>query len=251
MSMFSGCYISQVMCVSSFHEDKTARHQSGAFEGAFHDLVNGQATATNVPDDFPPDIPRLQCQAGKKSVTLSQVNTQLVLRFDKEDSKTFDQTFAIVEKNLRQFWQGVRKLKADADLSELGVVITVNQPSTDPPAVIAENLFKRYFHFEKLGNPVSTAFQVGFESSGLFKNVSISGYEIRAVELQPEPASGPVFVKPSQLPLQESGIEYKFDVNNRPTVLSGQLEAKSAGEDVILAIKSLMFEDTKNLIEWS
>lgn len=249
MAIPKNLHISQILYVATFNNDVDIRHKSGLLEKAFKNVVDAQATSTNIPDSFPPDLPRLTMKSGKKELAVTQQNIQLSLNFDK-DTLSNEEHFNITEKYLRLFWNSYCILVDEFNRKDIGIVVVIREPSNN----ITNRLSETYEKFSKmpiLGELASFEFKAGFKTDDVFKNFSIGLYEIRQ-QIFEQTSINPqqVYLNINQMTLEETGIEYKFDVNNRPSILNNGNYKTDGAEQILTGLKSLLFEDTKSLLNW-
>jgi len=230
-------YISQVICIRTHAKDDDVRHKSKDIETAFRGVIDQQSKQTNVPADFPPEIPRVLMQSGSKNISVSLVNCQLTMSFD--SSTDLQKALGIAEKNLRQFWSGYNQLVPKESRRHSGIVVTANKPSKDEIRVIATELHGRLVKVSPLGEVASCEVRLGYrQPSGLFNNFSVTSYEIRE-QLVEEMKKG--YVDMDSVPVKEWGYELKFDVNSR-SVAGTELATNDTAIDPLLAdLKALIF----------
>ncbi len=76
-------YIDNATYVVSFQRDDKMRLKQADVEKTFGSMFpNIQSISTNLPDEYGPDAPRFIIQTAKKTLTVSQVATQLTLNFE-------------------------------------------------------------------------------------------------------------------------------------------------------------------------
>jgi len=152
-----------------------------------------------------------------------------------------------------QFWQGFCQWKGNDVRDGLGVVVTINCPSKLARHGIAKAIHDRYENIPNFGTLASTQIQCGFlvEEHGLFRNISINGYEIRSTAMLQqstiEQFSAQDFEK---LELSESGFQIIVDVNTKPMAQRGLHISNETGAIVVQNLRSFIFSDGQQFFVW-
>jgi hypothetical protein len=245
-------YIAHATCAISYALDNQIRIRVGDVEQAFQPVINSQANGTNVADSAPPTIPRFTLQSGPKQIAVSQVSAQLDLDFT-SDGKSGVATFEVVKRNFLHFWEGVCRLKSLAELREVGIVLTFHIPKTASQADLAKLIFDRYMRLTPLGAVASTGFTIGFldTEKQIFFNISLESYELRQGVITGDLSNRQnISVDVSTLPVKESGIEVKFDVNSRPMLTAGTPIAKDLGGRLFAELEALALTGGAEFLSW-
>jgi hypothetical protein len=246
-------YLAQATCVISFAPDREIRYKVAEIERAFQSVVGGQATGTNVADTAPPTIPRFTMQSGPKQLSISQVSAQLDLDFSSQ-RKPFESLAPTIRKNLSHFWSGVGAFKSRTEIRDMGLIFTINIPSKLNMGELSAEISKRYIRAPMAGEVVSTSIQVGVLDADkqAFINVTLGAYELRQGRVdKPVPSgAGRITIDLDSLPITETGIEVKFDVNSKPMARkSGELPA-DLDERLFQRIEGLLNDRYKEFLTW-
>jgi len=237
------------MCIVSFPHDDQIRYQVREVESSFHSLHLSQAQSPNLTDEMPSNLPRFILESGSKQVTISQVTAQLTLNFE-DETKSISDTFDVVEKNVKLFWDGIIKLKKVEVLKNLGVVLTISCPTEAKADGIAKSIFTKFSSFPKLGEVASASMQFGFldQSTNLYRNISIGTYEARQGEVKI--AGKKTSVDIESLEVKETGVEIIMDVNTRPMAKSSLPLTEKSGELVLSQLKNFALKDGREFTSW-
>jgi hypothetical protein len=245
------CYISSAVIVAQFKLDQNIRHSTAEIEKCYKEIVGGQAQVSNIPDDYPIELPRVAIQQHNKNLAISQISTQLTMNLDDIKTKDFKEQFSVVEKNAKKFWDATLKFKKVGDLDVLGLVVSTNIPSesVDPMVAVSNEIYDRFIKTDKLSEIILCDVRLGFISEMVYKNFSTAPYEIRATK--PMIATQQlVTIKLEDMEVKESGRSFNFDVNNRPEIKAhGKSSVKSINY-ILDGMNELIFKDTSKLLGW-
>ena len=207
-------YIDNATYVVSFQRNDKMRLRQADVEKTFGLLFpNIQPISTNLPDDYGPDAPRFIIQTAKKSLTVSQVATQLTLNFE-PDLKTLQEQLDIIEKNITSYVLAVKEFIEETYIEHQGFIISLNYRTKQTQQEMSDYLFKRFFSIKPYGEPASTNFKIGFGTSDfLFVNFEVSPYEIREAKFEQGKTR---LLKVDTIPVKETGYNLKVDMNNKP-----------------------------------
>ncbi|WP_031435883.1 hypothetical protein [Methylobacter tundripaludum] len=212
--------IAQALFVIGFPRDSTIRTKQFDIEKALAPLFDGSSVNTNLPDDFNPLAPRVTLQQKQVSAIFSQVTAQLTIDIDNTNGKSTEVIRDSVAKKINLFQSGVDKIIPQQQQRERGLVLTVLYPvdSTQfSDEVVSAYIQSTFFQISPLGEPASTQFNVGYKTKdNYFVTLSVGQYQTFAgdtKDLQPNQ-----WLDIKSLPVSESGIELKIDINSRPLV---------------------------------
>lgn len=189
------------------------RLDAGRAEDAFRGFVHDQSQQTNVPDNAPPQIPRILFNGSKKSISISQMAVQLDLQFQPGE-KAFKDQLGIVKKNATEF---AERLEAGFDVAFgfRALVIQVHLSSKMPQREVQQYL---YDQIVKKPAPLPVAsFQsaMGFAKNDCFVNLNLSVFERRELMVKAD-GNSTVFTT-DEMPVVDSGVNITIDINNKPT----------------------------------
>lgn len=193
------------------------RRRFGQFEEAFGAYITPNATVANLPPNAPPDAPRFMLQSGKKQLLVSGTVAQLNLDFSDGIPRGYD---------LRS---SLRKIAVEADKMDTifghqeefysGVIVTATVPYKDEELVVLADLYKLIHGAEPSEKINAITTSVGVLRSRFNVQTSIGQYKM--VEAQGELSlSGPssIHIDFDFSPSSEDGLEFKWDVNTKPTL---------------------------------
>lgn len=246
------CYLANAICVASFKLDHKLRYKVKEIEQSFLSVFSAQAIGTNVPDSAPPEIPRFTLQNEFNQISITQLSAQLDLNF-RNQNKTYNETTEIIHKNFKNFLCGVFNFKSPNELTEVGMVITINRPLELSQAEVSQKLFDQFIKFNPLGNIASTSFQVGFldKSISIFYNISANYYEMREATFDNVTANQPpIMLDFKNMAIKESGIELKLDVNSRPMFEAKKAVNKELGGMLFGKLKNLVDDYKTTILKW-
>jgi hypothetical protein len=244
-------YLANAVCVISYKLDQNLRFKIKEIEQSFSSVILSQAIGTNVLDSAPPPIPRFTLQSGQKQITISQVSAQLELNF-RDRNKSSDDALRIIQKNFQNFWRGILTFKSTNELIQMGMVVTLNRPLELSQGEISQKLFDRFIKLPAIGEVASTSFQVGFldQSNQIFFNISAATYEMRSATVIGKAGNPNISIDIESLPIEETGIELKLDVNSRPMVKAQVEVTKDLGDMLFKRLSNLTAEHGKSFLEW-
>lgn len=212
-------YIDNATYVVSFQRNEKIRLKQADVERAFGSMFpNVQSIQTNVPDNYEPSAPRFIMQAAKKTLTISQVASQLTLKFQ-SNSKPLSEQLGIIEKNIDSYVLSVKEFMDESCLEQQGFIISVNYKTKQTQQGMSDYLFKRFFSSIKpYGESASTTFKIGFRTPDLlFINFEVLSYEIRETKIE---QGATKILKIDTIPIKEEGYNLKVDINNRPMLMA-------------------------------
>ncbi len=212
--------ISQVLFVIGYMRDSTIRIKQFDIEKALLPLIGGSSVNTNLPDDFNPQVPRVTLRQGKLSVHFSQLTAQLTIDIDNTNGKSLDVIRDSIAKKINLFQSCVDEIIPHEQQRERGLVLTMLYP-VDSTHFSNEAVFahiqSNFFNISPLGEPASAQFNVGYKTNdNFFLTLAVAQYQIAAGDIAA--ISATQYVDINTLPVIESGIELKIDVNSRPLV---------------------------------
>lgn len=234
--------IGQVVFVVSFERDATIRTRQFEIEKAFESLVHGPSVNTNMPDDHPPQAPRI-ILGGQHQVTalFSQVMAQLTISVDNSNDKPLETIIASITKKINLFQNCLDTIVPHGQQRERGIVLTVVYPldSTKfPDEVVFGYIQNKFLKVEPRGVPASVQFTAGYRTDdNYFFTLTLAQYQKFKSEIISPDISTTQFIDISSLPVVESGLELKVDVNSRPL-----LKNIVQPEDVTSAILKKAFD---------
>lgn len=250
MPLFRNKYISHAVFAAQFRElDERVRLKQAEFETAFSAVFRNQSQQTNVPDNGDPTLPRILLLEGPKQLMLTQRSCQLDLNFEPGRFNFADQV-KIVFSNIEEIALLLPKFKKKEDYGTLAVILSVNYASDQSREELVSYLHERFSKIKPEGVPASFAIKSGYLVDGdLFLNLELDVYEMRKGKIE-NPTGQPMVITPEHLsafPIQETGINLKVDVNDKPqwlgksegrfdyvTVLRTALDAASERADGLL-----------------
>jgi len=239
MLNLSNKLIDQVLFVIGYTRDSTIRTKQFDIEKALLPLIDGQSINTNLPDDFNAQAARVSLSRGRLSVHFSQVTAQLKIDIDNTNGKSIEVIRDSIAKKINLFQTCVDKIIPHEQQRERGLVLSALY-SIDSTKYSDEAIFEyiqsNFFKVSPLGKPASAQFNIGYKTNdNFFITLSVMQYKIAGGEI-PAISDRQSFDLMS-LPVIDSGIELKIDVNSRPLV-----DMEDQQTDVTTAILKKSFD---------
>jgi hypothetical protein len=212
--------ITQALFVIGFERDFSIRTRQFDIENVLQPLVKSPSINTNLPDDFNPTAPRVTLGREQVSVHFSQIAAQLTINVDNTNGKPLEVIQDSIIKRVNLFQNCVDKIIPREQQRERGLVLTVKYP-VDSTKFNDEAVFKyiqsRFLRVTPLGAPASAGFNVGYKTEdNFFATLSVADYKMVSSEIPAMSTSQ--WLDFYTLPVIESGIELKIDINSRPMV---------------------------------
>lgn len=212
--------IAQALFVISFTRDSTIRTKQFDIEKAMAPLLGGSSVNTNLPDDFNPQAPRVTIGQGQVSVHFSQIAAQLTIDVDNTNGKSVEVIRDSIDKKINMFQSCVDKIISHERQRERGLVLTLHYfvDSTQfSDEAVFDYIQSKFFQISPLGKPASAQFSVGYKTNDNFF-VTLSVAQYNQYNIAAGMSSENQWVDIKTLPIINSGIELKIDVNSRPLV---------------------------------
>lgn len=110
-----------------------------------------------------------------------------------------------------------------------GVIVTAAIP-TDAASLAeaAQHAAAAVISLELPGTMRSFQVQIGHEEDGLYKTITISGYEVRNAQVELKPGQMMVEIDDSNSTIEDSGVAMVVDVNNKPSSTGNNVVALPA-----------------------
>lgn len=205
-------YISNAYIVINFLKDVDIRGKQVAIEKAYNKIIKGQSVSTNVSDKDVPDKPRFILNDNKKQLLVSQVSSQLTLKFD--SSIQINNQFDTIKKYVEWMMLGTSEFIDKGNLLETGLVATVNYPSKQNIQQINSYIYNNFIKANSFGSIETASCRMGFKTDELFINIELNAYELREGTIKP--TGDTMYIKSTDIPLIEVGLQTKIDINNKP-----------------------------------
>lgn len=214
--------IAQAIFVIGYVRDPLIRTKQFDIEKSFQTLIPAASTNTNLPDNFNPQAPRVTISQGLVSVQFSQVSAQLTIDIDESAEPSIDEIKDTVTAAVILFQSCLYNVVSPENQLERGLVLAVKY-LVDINAYKDEDIFQyiqsRFITIPALGIPASASLNIGYKTvDNYFINFGISQYKMVSGEM-PVGQEG-FLLDLSKLPISETGIELKIDINSRPLVNS-------------------------------
>lgn len=222
-------------------------HQALA-EDVFSDFANASLQMTPYPDNADPSAPRMVFQTNRKSVLISQARCQLDFSFS-ENSSGFAKQLAIFQKNSEEFYLlATQKFKV-CDYGLSAAMLDINYRSNSSNEETHGYLVERFVK-STLNYPVaSIQLAIGFKVDDYYVNVSSQVYERRSFEVKQNSNMKPekLHVRLEDMNLDERGISFKLDVNNRPLLTGGQFKLADDAQQTLGKLNNFLINDFNTL----
>jgi len=231
--------IAQALFVVGFVKDASIRTKQFEIEKALAPLIAEPSVNTNLPDNFDPRAPRVTLSNGSISAHFSQTTAQLTIGIEDSERNDVDGVKSKIAHCVTLFQECVDKVISKESQKETGLVININYP-VDFNKFKDEDIFdyiqSQFIKVSPLGAPASAGLNVGYKTpDNYFINLGVAQYKLILGEI---PAG--VLIDISKLPVSESGIELKVDINNRPLLSLGH---KTEGTASVILEKAFSFLD--------
>lgn len=231
--------IAQALFVIGFIRDASIRTKQFEIEKALAPLIAGPSVNTNLPDNFDSRAPRVTLSKGPISVHFSQTTAQLSIDIDDSERNDIDAVKGKLTDCVTLFQECVDKVISKDSQKETGLVININYP-VDFKKFKDEDIFdyiqSHFINVHPLGIPASAGLNVGYKTpDNYFINLGVGQYKLIFGEI---PLDGVIDI--SKIPVSESGIELKVDINSRPLLSLGY---KTEGAARVILEKAFYFLD--------
>jgi len=218
--------IAQAIFVVGYKRDLGIRTKQFEIEKAFKSLIPAVSVNTNIDDNANPQAARIILSKGLVSSHFTQVSAQLNIDINDNDWPSFDAIKRYIFDYVTSFQEclcGVVPL--DLQL-ERGLVIAVKYP-VDIEKYSDIDIFgyiqDKFISIPSFGSPASASLNVGYKTGDdYYISLGISQYKMVSSEIPVGPNG--LILDLSSLPISETGIELKVDINSRPLVNTGYTE---------------------------
>ncbi|MFZ2170651.1 MAG: hypothetical protein WAW61_13570 [Methylococcaceae bacterium] len=221
--------ITQALFVVSYERDSTIRTKQFDIEKVLAPLLQGPSISTNLPDDFNPQAPRFTIKQGQVSVNFSQIAAQLTIDIDNVKGQPIEVIKNSITKRINLFQNCVDKIIPLDQQREHGLVIILRYPvdSTKfPDEAVLQYIQSKFFRTSPLGSPASAEFNLGYKTDdNFFITLSVNDYKL----IDTTSAANEQWINLLTLPVKESGIQLKIDVNSKPMVAMSNKPADITG----------------------
>ncbi len=220
-------------------------------EEVFSEFTNASAQLTDLPEN---DLSaaRIMFQTNRKSVLISSVGCQLDFSFS-DNSSEFSKQFDIFEKNTQEFYSLASRRFCVGEFGLSACMMDVHFPTSLTNEAAQKYLLDRLVT-SPLSYPVaSMQLALGFEVDGHFVNFSAQVYETRTIEVKPGQSgvSQVRHFRVNDMKVDERGLSFRFDVNNRPTIAAGNFVLAADAGATLGQLKKFLVSDFTKLTELS
>ncbi len=238
-------YIANVQYVISFTRNVNIRTRQFDIENALKSIIKVPSVNSNLPDDFNPSMARIMIEDPHIAIQVSQLNAQLTIKVDNNNSKPLDVIKNSILSKLELFETGIEAIVGPTTISEQGVVVSMHYPAGSDVAIepsLQKFLYERFFNaepFTKFHGAVikNSMYQLGFKSEEDFV-INYSGFVYQNFDIPPlagQPGAAG-WINVMDYPIREYGIEFRVDVNNR---LRADKHQSGASEERLISSKAL------------
>jgi hypothetical protein len=212
-------YISDLLVVIRNERDWGVRLRQKQFEDAYKKLIKASSVNLNVQDSADSNIPRLALQNELLQISASQQHIQLNASFydlPKENKPRLEKIKTLVTEFAGLTKTFLKTVKA----LDVGIVISVAYPcNTSQDKIfpfIKKRLLSPAFSDDISGIDLKVSYILRREFN---LNFSPAIYQLRAADFSQEVANGKlqIHVELDKMPLTETGIDIKIDVNDKPS----------------------------------
>lgn len=211
--------IDRLEFVSAFKRDETVLLTVGKQIQQLRTKIESRVAQLNVPDDAPPELPRMVLQTKGFVLNLCQNRFQFVASPPDHSSSNVNESLDY----LRKLISGVLTslYESGVEYSWSGLVVTIHFPR-DPEDVSSAlqacaPLLSSLTQLDWDPSTLSSfEMKVGRREGSFFHTFAISGYEGRRWTVSKQAAMQGVELDPSKGVLEDVGIRILVDVNNKP-----------------------------------
>lgn len=232
--------ISNVTYLLNFRDrDEGIRFQQAKAEESFRGIINQQSEQSNLPDNIDPAAARISFKSGSKNISISQIACQLNLSFPNAKKIDFDHQWEIIAKNVKEFYAGAINFKSSDSYAMTALIYHVQFRSNATTVELNSWIYDKFIKKELDEELASVAVKIGFKREQWYLNLNVGAYELRNLEIRPQPGQAGILLDLDKVPVTEKGIDLTFDVNNRPKFLlanqTGEV-MKTDAPDILLEI---------------
>jgi hypothetical protein len=209
--------ILSVDLVTATNLRQDANLRMGLFMSELASKVSGKIINYQLPENAPPDVPRIAVVAKNTSFFLGLDRLQISIKVAKEISQAPDMIFDTACLQSLSYFENYIK-EVGSPYSFTGVIVTSHFPRAGNPSQlkIAEQMHDALLNLDRGGNPVASfVLQTGYQIQDHFVNYTLSGYEMRTLKIPNGLPPGSYQINVNNAAVSESGIEIKVDVNNK------------------------------------
>jgi hypothetical protein len=210
--------IIQVLFIVNYVRDLAIRTKQFDIEKVLVPLITTPSFNTNLPDDFNPQAPRVIFQQNHMSIHFSQLAAQFTIDIDHTNDMSLEIIQEKIAKEINWFQNCVNKIVPHKQQRERGLVLTMSYPIDSAlfsDEIIFDYIQSHFFKIHPFGKPAGAQFNVGYRTEdNFFITLTVAQYQIIAGKMPNLPVDQ--WIDMTTLPIKESGIELKIDVNSRP-----------------------------------
>lgn len=181
-------------------------------------ILNGRLTILNTPPFAPPPAPRALIKSADTLLTISLDRFEISTTPLQHIMNNYESCVKFVKSRIESI-NNILRIE-DLKYKSLGAISNIQYPSAiqDIPAIeIMKPIFDRLLNIQRNERDLAS-FQLlfGFMENNLCINYNISGYEMRNIQINATPQHDQKFITidTTNIPLSESGIGVKIDINN-------------------------------------
>jgi hypothetical protein len=192
------------------------RFEQARAEEVFASFIGVQSQQTNLPDDADPSMARIIFQGSKKQIAISQLGCQIVLT--SEDAQLpLAKQLEMVKSNIAEFHSKSLEYKNAGTYGMAALIMEICFSSKTSIPELQDYLYSKFIQTPRIGEVASVQVNLGYKMGSYFLNFGANVYEMRKFEL----AGGEnKIVKIEDLSVQDFGLVFKIDINNRPLMTS-------------------------------
>jgi len=210
--------IAQAIFVAGYKRDLEIMTKQFEIEKAFKSIIPAVSVNTNIDDNANPQAARVILSNGLISAHFTQVSAQLNLDINDKDWPGLDDIKKYIIHNVTIFQECLCSVVPLASQLERGLVVAVKYP-VDIEKYSDVDIFgyiqDKFISLPSFGLPASASLNVGYKTDdNYYISLGISQYKMASSEI-PIGSSG-LILDFSSLPISETGIELKVDINSRP-----------------------------------
>jgi hypothetical protein len=171
----------------------------------------------NIPQGAPPEAPRVILTSPLLSINVGLNRLDMIINVPTQIKSNKDSSFKLLREQIERVYNSI--VRDNLEYDWCGIILNLEFPSTNdtkPSLKILDGLFNELVKVEKESKELATfSLQYGFKESGLYRNVTISGFDTYDIPVAGIGINQTIDL--TRMPVRESGITINIDINNKPT----------------------------------
>lgn len=215
-SMFRPPRVATAQTVINFQPDDDIVLKLGSDLLGLAKKLKGEIISPSIPDQAPPDAPRVVVKGANTTVTISLTRAVVSVTPPSHVRESFDSASQFSSNSAIQALEIFARIVA---YKWSGVVVDLEYAArtTDQKALALSTPFFDSIVNIKRNDRQLASFQlaIGFTERGFNRNYNLSGYDTREILIQKEAGRKWAEVDLDKHPISEAGMKIRVDINNR------------------------------------